>query len=158
VRHRGRPDHDADHPVLVTLRAARGLPSLRSAASQAAFAEAVRSTNEKWDDFSIVELSVQDDRIHAIVEADGAEALSRGMRSFVVSAARRVRRALGLRHGRLWGDRYRRRDLTSPREVRDALAELLADRVTLAGPSARARTALLRAARKKLGLVEPSPR
>jgi hypothetical protein len=56
-----------------------------------------------------------------IVEAEDQAALSAGMKSFAVRAARRINtRVLG-RRGSLWGDRYHRRDLSSPRDVRNAL-------------------------------------
>jgi REP element-mobilizing transposase RayT len=105
----------------------RGLPAFRSQRIHAAFEHAVRDTNEKLEDFGIVEFSIQDDHVHAIVEAQDKESFTRGMRSFVVRAVRRVNAALGRARGRLWGDRYHRRDLTSPKQVRRALVYVLAN-------------------------------
>jgi len=62
----------------------------------------------------------QDDHLHLIVEADDTRALGRGLRGLAIRVARAVNRALG-RRGRVWGDRYHARALTTPREVRHCL-------------------------------------
>src|SRR5207237_6692495 len=91
----------------------------------AAFHKAFRTTRR--DDFHIVEFSVQTNHVHMIVEAADAKATANGIKSFAVRANRLVNSALkraGLREtnrGRVWGDRYHRRDLTTPRAVRNAL-------------------------------------
>jgi putative transposase len=183
VLHRARPVHKHWNPVHVTMRAARGLPSLRAQAVYPAIEAAVRGT--KRADFRIVEFSVQSDHVHAIVEAFDKDALSRGMRSFSVRVVRRVNRVLRRRSGRLWGDRYHRRDLTSPRQVRHALVYVLMNfrkhepavgswrldacssapwfdgwiairkKVPDDPPVERARTVLLRRAWQKHGLLHP---
>ena len=75
---------------------------------------AIRATRREG--FRIVQYSVQADHVHLVIEAESASVLSSGMRSFAV----RVNRRVPCRRGRVWGDRYHRRDLTSPREVRHA--------------------------------------
>jgi REP element-mobilizing transposase RayT len=125
VRHRARPAHAYYNPSHVTLRALRRLPAFRNQRIYAAFERAVRDTNEKLDDFGIVEFSIQDDHVHAIIEAQDKASFSRGMRSFVMRAVRQVNRALGRTRGRIWADRYHRRDLTSPRQVRSGLVYVL---------------------------------
>ena len=97
----------------------RGLPSFRRERLYDAFERAFRTTRRA--DFRIVEYSVQDDHLHLIVEADDNDALARGMKSFSVRANRLLNAALGRHRGRVWGDRYHRRDLTSARQVRNAL-------------------------------------
>ena len=78
------------------------------------------------DDFRVVEFSVQDSPLHLIVEADDSDALARGiMKSLSVRANRLFNAALGRGRGRVWGDRYHRRDLTSARQVRNALVYCL---------------------------------
>jgi putative transposase len=74
-----------------------------------------------------VEYSVQNDHVHMIVEADDGIALSRGMKSFSVRANRLLNAALKRGRGRVWADRYHRRDLTSPRQVRNGLVYVLAN-------------------------------
>jgi hypothetical protein len=75
-------------------------------------------------DFRIVEYSVQSNHVHLIAEAEHAHALSSGMGGLAIRLARTVNRALG-RRGRVWGDRYHARALTTPRAVRYALVYVL---------------------------------
>lgn len=119
VRHRVRPTHKYWNPLHITLRAVRGLPSFRRELLYKAFEDALRRTRR--EDFRIVEFSVQDNHVHLIVEADDNDALARGMKSFSVRANRLLNAALGRGRGRVWGDRYHRRDLTGARQVRNAL-------------------------------------
>jgi len=111
----------------ITFRGRRGLPSFRSELLSAAFADVIRRTNARYDDFRVTEFSVQHDHVHALVEADDHAALSRGMRSLMIRAALRFNRVLGRERGKLWGDRYHRRDLKTPRQVRNALVYVLAN-------------------------------
>jgi putative transposase len=123
VRHRTRPDHKRWNPLHVTLRGLAGLPSFRSERLYRAFDVAFRTTRRA--DFRIVEFSVQDTHVHMIVEADDNGALARGMKSFSVRANRLFNSAHGRGRGRVWGDRYHRRELTCPRSVRNALVYCL---------------------------------
>ncbi len=125
VLHRERPAHNFRHPVLVTMRGAAHLPPFRSQLLTRVFREAIGNTRR--EDFRIAEYSIQNDHVHLIVEADDKAALSRGIKSFAVRAIRRVNRELRRRTGRVWGDRYHRRDLTSPLEVRRALVYVLSN-------------------------------
>ena len=119
-----RPVHKRWNPIHVTLRRAKGLPSLRTDRLHHLVREVVRETRR--EEFRIVHYSVQADHVHMIVEAEDGRALSSGMRSFAVRVARRVnRRVLGRSAGRVWGDRYHRRDLCSPRQVRNTLVYVL---------------------------------
>jgi putative transposase len=187
VRHRGRAVHKYWHPLHVTMRAERGLPSFRAERLYEAFERAVRRTRR--GDFRVVEFSVQDDHLHLIVEADDNDALARGMKSFSVRANRLFNAALGRGRGRVWADRYHRRDLTSAAQVRNALVYCLQNykkhqRVTSGAPridpcsSARwfqgwtairqhddgprpteqARTVLLSTAWQKHGFIHPGER
>ena len=126
VRHRTRPVHKHWHPLHVTLRAVPGLPSFRAQMLYKALDRALRRTRR--EDFRIVEFSVQDNHVHLIVEADDNDALARGMKSFSVRANRLFNIASGRKRGRVWGDRYHRVDLTSPRQVRNALVYCLNNR------------------------------
>jgi putative transposase len=122
VRHRARPEHRWYQPVHVTLRRAKGLPNLRSELLHEALRDAVRQTRR--EDFRIAEYSVQGDHVHMLVEADHRAALSAGMKSFAVRAARRLNACLR-RRGSVRADRYHRRDLVSPRDVRNALVYVI---------------------------------
>ena len=107
----------------VTLRARGGLPSFRRELLYRAFERTFRRTRRP--DFRIIEFSVQDNHVHLIVDADDNDALARGMKSFSVRANRLFNAALGRGRGRVWGDRYHRRDLTDARQVRNALVYCL---------------------------------
>jgi REP element-mobilizing transposase RayT len=118
--------HRGDLPVHVTLRRAKGLPGFRSDRLRRLLERAIGDTRREG--FRITHYSVQADHIHIIVEADDPTALTNGMRSLAVRVAMRVNhRILGRRRGRVWGDRYHRRDLPSPRAVRNALVYILAN-------------------------------
>lgn len=119
--HDRRAPHDARHPVLLTLRVAHGVPSLRSLALFVAVRQAI-ARNEHAH-FRILHFSVQQDHVHAIVEADDHGALTEGTRGLVIRIALAVKRATQV--PRVWGDRYHARPLKTPREVRHAIAYVL---------------------------------
>jgi putative transposase len=122
VSHRARPEHAKGHPVHVTLRRARRLPSLRAQRIFAAIRRAFGFTARFW--FRIVHFSVQTDHIHLLVEADDKRALSRGVAGVAVRLARAVNRVVD-RRGRVWSDRYHARALRTPREVRHGIVYVL---------------------------------
>jgi REP element-mobilizing transposase RayT len=113
-----RPEHDRRHPVHVTLRVDRRLPSLRK---QTVFLNVRRAIGRaSRDSFRVVHFSVQADHVHLLVEVDGKICLSRGASGLSIRVARAVNRVLG-RRGRVWSDRFHARALRSPREVRHAI-------------------------------------
>lgn len=121
-----RPVHHAERPVHVTMRRAKGLPGFRADLVRAVLEQAMRDTQRA--DFRIAHYSIQRDHLHLIIEADEPAALTRGMRSLTVRIAMRLnRQVLRRTRGRVWGDRYHRRDLTGPRSVRNALVYLFAN-------------------------------
>ena len=124
--HRARPEHDPRHPVHVTIRVASSAPRLRCKDMYLAIREATIVTAQR-EDFRIVQMSIQRDHIHLIVEADSRAALSKGIRGFSISTARQINKAFterggDRRTGRVVSDRYHARPLTSPRAVRNCLA------------------------------------
>lgn len=126
VAHRVRPVHVGERPVHVTMRRAKGLPGFRADRSRSVIEQAIRDSQRH--DFRIAHYSIQADHLHLLIEAEDPEALSRGMRSLSVRIAMRLnRRVLGRTRGRVWGDRYHRRDLAGPRAVRNALVYLFAN-------------------------------
>jgi REP-associated tyrosine transposase len=123
VRHRRRRGVAKDFPCHVTLKVREGLPSLRTLRVVREVEETFRKGKER-PGFRLLQYSIQGDHLHAIVEADGAEALGRGMKSLAARFARAVNRALR-RSGRVLGDHYHLHVLETPREVRNALAYVL---------------------------------
>ena len=123
VPHAKRPRHSRYNPIHITLRAVTGLPSFRQQMLHRAFLVAFRTTRREG--FRIVEFSVQSNHLHLIVEADDNDALARGMKSFTVRANRLFNAASGRRRDQVWAGRYHRADLTTPRQVRNALVYVL---------------------------------
>src|SRR4029450_6886271 len=94
VRHRSRPRFPLRYPCHVTLVVREGLPSLRSVSVVLAVEASFRRGCERKA-FRLAHYSIQGDHLHAIVEADGPEALGRGMKSLAARFALAVNRALG---------------------------------------------------------------
>ncbi len=101
--HQKRPTLKKYEPVHVVLRVVKDIGSLRKrhmykALREATIAVARRELAYKETGvFRIVHISIQRDHIHLLVEADHKLALSRGMQSFQISAAKHLNRAVSLR-------------------------------------------------------------
>ena len=113
----------ARFPCHVTLRLRRNLPSLRSRRFVGELRRFLRPARERRG-FRLVHYSVQVDHIHLIVEAASSRDLACGMKSIAARIARGVNRVFS-RRGPVVADRYHRRVLRTPREVRSALAYVL---------------------------------
>ena len=72
----------------------------------------------------MLQFSVQSNHLHMIIEADSRAALSRGLQGLAIRLAKGINQTLG-RRGRVWGERYHARALSSPRTVRRALVYVL---------------------------------
>ena len=122
VPHVARPEHQARHPVHVTLRAVSRLASLRR---QSVFTEMGRAfARASGERFRIAHFLVQINHVHLIVEGADKRALSRGLAGLSIRLARAINRVLQ-RRGRVWGDRYHARAMRTPREVRNGLVYVL---------------------------------
>ena len=115
--------------VHVTLRVVGAIGNLRRREAYHAVRQAMHVVNARTD-FRIVQISLEDDHVHAIVEADNDTALSKGIQAFQISAAQRINRALskrGLprRRGQVFSDRYHSRLITSPTQARHTLNYVL---------------------------------
>jgi REP element-mobilizing transposase RayT len=111
------------HPVHVTLRLHRGLPTLRQKRAYHAVYRAFVGGCSR-EGFRLVHYSVQRNHLHLLVEARDAQTLARSMQGLCVRLARKLNR-LFVRTGALFADRYHARSLKSPREVRNALRYVL---------------------------------
>jgi hypothetical protein len=102
VRHRARAKVASRFPVLVTLRAERGVGNLRRKRAfrpiHRVFGD-VAAAAEAGAAFRVVHYSVQKDHIHLLVEAKDRSALSRGMQGLGIRMAKALNRALGRQHG-----------------------------------------------------------
>jgi putative transposase len=122
VPHVTRPRHATAHPAHVTMRARRLLPTLRGEALLLAIRRSIRRAHREF--FRVLHFSVQRDHVHLVIEATDRQLLWRGVQGLAIRIARALNRALG-RRGSVWADRYHRRDLKTPREVRNALVYVL---------------------------------
>lgn len=97
VRHRPRADHKGRHPVHVTLRGAKGLPSFRCQSLQKLFTTAVarQARRDYGACFRVCHFSIQETHLHLIVEAEPvtpellAEARERGGRELLSKRAKK---------------------------------------------------------------------
>jgi putative transposase len=117
-----RPEHKARHPLHITLRAKRDVPSLRSKGRFLRIRDALRAAADRFG-MRVVHFAVLDDHVHLIVEAHDKRALSRGMQGLAIRLAKAANR--GERHGKVFRDRYHSVVLESPRQVRNAIAYVL---------------------------------
>lgn len=118
-----RPRVEARTPILVTLKVRVGLPSLRRDIARSVVARALEPAKERFG-ARIVQLSIQTNHVHLLLEACDARALARSMQGFCVRLARGWNRAWR-RKGSVFADRFHSRVLRTPREVRHALAYVL---------------------------------
>ncbi|HEX5061242.1 MAG TPA: transposase, partial [Kofleriaceae bacterium] len=142
--HKARPELKRNQPVHVVLRVAEDVGNLRrrymyKALREATIAVAMREVNDARDGaFRIVHLSIQRNHVHLLAEADHKRALSRGMQSFQISAAKHLNRAVSLksiklagkdraramaarRRGTVFPDRFHQEVITTPKQAHHAL-------------------------------------
>jgi hypothetical protein len=120
--HNTRSKVDPRYPLQVTIRAAPGLPSLRSARVFGALRRAIGRASV--DRFRVIHFSIQQDHGHFIVEGDEARRARGGMHGLAIRLALAVNRVLG-RKGKVVGDRYHVRPLTTPRQMRTSMVYVL---------------------------------
>jgi putative transposase len=123
VTHHGRAPVDGRHPLHLILRIRQGIWSLRSKALFRQLRYSFARVRER-EGFRIVHFSVQGNHIHAIIEADSTDALSRAMQSMATRIAKRINARME-RHGAVFDDRYYARSLRTPSEVANAIAYVL---------------------------------
>lgn len=71
--------------------------------------------------FQIVHFSIQTNHLHLVVEAADRATITRKMAGFMVSFAKRLNAMLGGRRGKVWIDRYFRRDIERARDMNAVL-------------------------------------
>jgi len=123
IHHVKRDEVSEREPAHVTLRVVEGVPSLGRKPFIRAFQRSLREVKGRTD-FRVVEYSIQVDHLHLIVEASDKEALACGMKAVGSRLAKAVHRVFA-RTGRVLAGRYHVRALSSPKEVRNAIAYVL---------------------------------
>jgi REP element-mobilizing transposase RayT len=119
LAHRARASFNKASPLHVTLHTAPGTYNLRSRRSANALKLAIFGGADRFG-VCIVQLSVQGNHLHLLVEAPDQIALGKAMKGLGVRIARRMN-AMMKRTGRVIGDRYHARRLSTPTEVRNAI-------------------------------------
>lgn len=122
VSHSARPRLSRHHPVHVTLRLRRGLPSLRHKVPYRAL-KRVFGACERFG-FRLLHYSAQTNHIHCLCEAVDGRALSRGVQGLAVRLARALNK-LWKRAGKAFAERFHSHILRTPKEVRTALLYVL---------------------------------
>jgi REP element-mobilizing transposase RayT len=135
--HRKRPALKPYYPVHVVMRVHADVGSLRKRLMYAALREATITAARRNEEvehekgrFRIVHISIQRTHVHMLVEADNRTALSLGMQSFQISAAKHLNRAVSVRRGErrrgtVFPDRFHQEIIKTPRQARHALAYVL---------------------------------
>ena len=121
--HDTRAKVDPRYPLQITIRAVPGLPSLRSGRVFGALRRAIARASV--DRFRVIHFSIQQDHGHFIVEGDEARRARGGMHGLAIRLALAVNRALGRRKGKVVGDRFHVRPLTTPRQMRTSMVYVL---------------------------------
>ncbi|MCA8963979.1 MAG: transposase [Planctomycetes bacterium] len=123
VKHRPRQAQASRFPVHVTVKLRAGLPRLRERATYAALREAFVAARQRGG-LRLVHYAVLNDHLHFVVEAQGRQALTRGVQGLLIRIARRLNKHWQ-RRGKVFADRFHDHVLKSPREVRNALRYVL---------------------------------
>jgi hypothetical protein len=126
--HRVRVLNVGRHPILVTMRALPEIPSLRGARVRALFAAVLDDQRSRpyAKGFAVTAHAAMEKELRLIVEGTSSKAqsaLRAGMSGLFIAFARRLNILLG-RKGKVWSDRWDGRELSTPQEVREAMATL----------------------------------
>ena len=119
VSHRVRPALRRRLPVHVTLRMAEHVWNLRSRRSFRVIRAALETGADRFG-VRVVQLSVQGNHLHLLVEAADRAALGRAMKGLSVRLAKGLNHMMGTK-GRVLADRYHAHVLATPTEVRRAM-------------------------------------
>ncbi len=126
ISHGKRPKLSRHHPVHLSIRLVRGLRrSLRTHRLYRVVKRVLVAAAKRYDNFRIVEYSVQDNHLHLIGEATDERWLSRGMQGFNIRLAKAVNHALGREKGQVILHRYSSKILSTPLRIRNALLYVL---------------------------------
>jgi putative transposase len=119
VPHVPRPEFAARNPLHVTQRMRPDVGNLRTQRRLELLKRAFHAGSGHLG-MQVVHFSVQGNHLHLIVEAEGRDALSRGMKGLAVRVAVALNRSIG-RRGTVFADRYHARVMSSPRDVANTL-------------------------------------
>jgi REP element-mobilizing transposase RayT len=118
--HRKRPSLSPLHPVHVVLRTTAWTPRLRCGAVYRVLRRVLARYLARTD-FRVIHISLQRNHLHLLVEATDQRALTRGMQSFAINAARAIQRG----PGKVFAYRYHATQIKTARQARNTLAYVL---------------------------------
>ena len=123
VHHVGREPFSDLRAGHVTVRVSPDVPDLRCSSFVDEIRRSFRQACERGD-FRLVHYSVQSDHVHLVVEAQGSDAMGRGMKSLSSRLARAVNRVFG-HVGRVLEGRYHLHLLRTVAQAWNALRYVL---------------------------------
>jgi REP element-mobilizing transposase RayT len=123
IAHAVREEKKRHEPLLVTVRLAAGLPSLRRADAMRVVLAALGAASDRHD-MRLIHYSVQSSHLHLIVEADDRASVARGMNALLSPLARALNKLWG-RCGQVFPQRYHDEVISTPPQARNALRYVL---------------------------------
>ncbi|MBL8898622.1 MAG: transposase [Planctomycetes bacterium] len=121
--HRQRAKKKRGQPLLITVRLADGLPSLRRGGALKLVLAALSASSDRHG-MRIIHYSVQSNHLHFLVEADDRECVARGMNALLSPLARALNKLWG-RRGKVFPERYHDEVISTPTQARNALRYVL---------------------------------
>ncbi|MBL8898166.1 MAG: transposase [Planctomycetes bacterium] len=121
--HRQRSAKKRGQPLLITVRLADGLPSLRRGSALKVVLATLSASSDRHG-MRIVHYSIQRDHLHLLVEAEDRECVARGMNALLSPLARALNK-LWSRRGKVFPERYHDEVISTPTQARNALRYVL---------------------------------
>jgi REP element-mobilizing transposase RayT len=121
--HRQRARKKRGQPLLITVRLADGLPSLRRGGALKLVLAALSASSDRHG-MQIVHYTVQGNHLHFLVEADDRECVARAMNALLSPLARALNKLWG-RRGKVFPERYHDEVISTPTQARNALRYVL---------------------------------
>ncbi|MBL8896339.1 MAG: transposase [Planctomycetes bacterium] len=121
--HRHRAMKKRGQPLLITVRLADGLPSLRRGGALKVVLAALSASSDRHG-MKIIHYSIQANHLHLLVEADDRGCVARGMNALLSPLARALNK-LWARRGKVFPERYHDEVISTPTQTRNALRYVL---------------------------------
>ncbi|MBL8901518.1 MAG: transposase [Planctomycetes bacterium] len=123
MSHRQRSAKKRGEPLLITVRLADGLPSLRRGGALKVVLAALSASSNRHG-MRIIHYTIQRNHLHLLVEADDRECVARGMNARLSPLARALNKLWG-RRGKVFPERYHDEVISTPTQARNALRYVL---------------------------------
>ncbi|MBL8898114.1 MAG: transposase [Planctomycetes bacterium] len=123
IPHRQRAMKKRGQPLLITVRLADGLPSLRRGGALKLVLAAISASSDRHG-MRIIHYTVQSNHLHLLVEGDDRTCVARGMNALLSPLARALNK-LWARRGKVFPERYHDEVISTPTQARNALRYVL---------------------------------